>query len=58
MTDSKANEHDIFKAMDQYAVIVSLMSGVRTKFIENGWSPENSERATISLFGRFSDVDR
>jgi hypothetical protein len=60
MSDPKPgeNDSDIFRAMDQYHVVVALMSGVRTKFIEHGWSPENAERATISLFGRVADVDR
>jgi hypothetical protein len=49
---------DLFGALDQYGAIVSLMSGVRTKFIESGWSHENAERATISLFSRVHSDNR
>lgn len=49
---------EVFIALDKYGVVVSLMSGVRTKFLENGWSPEYAEKATIALFSRVASDDR
>jgi hypothetical protein len=46
MSDEKA-----FKALESYAELVAVMSGVRMKFVEAGWSPENAEKATITIFG-------
>ena len=45
MSDDKA-----FKALESYAELVAVMSGVRRKFIEAGWSHEYAEKATLTVF--------
>jgi hypothetical protein len=39
-----------FEALESYGEIVALMSGVRQKFIEAGWSAEYAEKATLTVF--------
>lgn len=38
-----------FIALENYASVVELMSGVRQRFIEQGWHPAHAEIATIEL---------
>jgi len=45
------SENKAFEALESYGDIVALMSGVRVKFLEAGWSPEYAEQATITVFG-------
>jgi len=39
-----------FEALESYGEIVALMSGVRVKFLEAGWTVEHAEKATIAIF--------
>ena len=47
-----------FEALESYGEIVALMSGVRIKFIEAGWSLEHAEKATIAIFGGLFNAGR
>lgn len=47
MSDDK--KPDLFVALDNFSQGVALLSGVRSKFIEQGWSQQGAEMATVAL---------
>lgn len=40
---------DIFNALENFTEAVAMLSGVRTQFLEQGWSQPAAEMATIAL---------
>lgn len=51
-------DDSILKALEAYGDVVGLMSGVRAKFIDAGWSPHNAEVAVITLFANITNANR
>jgi hypothetical protein len=52
------SENKAFEALESYGDIVALMSGVRVKFLEAGWTPDNAEKATIAIFAGLFNGNR
>lgn len=42
-------DDQVFLAMDNYFRLVDLMSGVKARFVEQGWNEPHAEIATIEL---------
>ncbi len=44
------SENDnLFKTLENFSKAVSMMTGVKSQFIEQGWSWQAAEMATIAL---------
>ena len=49
-------DDQIFLAQDNYFKVVDLMSGIKARFVEQGWHEGHAEIATIQLIlGRNED---
>jgi hypothetical protein len=44
-----SEDNTYLSAFDELAKMVELMSGVRQRFIDQGWHPINAEVATLEL---------
>lgn len=42
-------DDDLFLALDKYFKVVDLMSGIKARFVEQGWHEPHAEIATIDL---------
>jgi len=49
--------NDAFEALESYAEIIAVMTGVRNQFIEAGWSWPHAEIAALELFRKTYRVD-